>query len=312
MNRTIQRRSTGFTLVELLVVIAIIGVLIGMLLPAVQMVREAARRTACTNHLRQMGLAVHMYHGTTNQIPPARPRDNFLTWPVILLPYLEQQNFYDQFDINLPYHQQETSVVQRGYSGYYCPTRRAATVLSNFETTGSHRGAVGDYAGNAGTSLFFPGDVWAGFVDPTDGVFSSGLDADNPLDGSGNLMFSWKGRYSFADIGRDGLSNTIFLGEKAVSNDYLLEPGGWGDGCIYNGSEPGTSMRLGGFGMGIATTKILPAPGPGTVPVFGSDHPSVTNFTMGDGSIQSLSNHTDPNVLRKLCSRNDGEVVVIE
>lgn len=311
MNRIQLCRSKGFTLVELLVVIAIIGVLVGMLMPAVQMVREAARRTSCTNNLRQLGLAIHMYHDTAKQLPPSRPRDNFLTWPVILLPHLEQQNFYDQFEIDLPYYQQDIATVQRGFSGYNCPTRRAATVLSNSETTGSHRGAVGDYAGNAGTSLFFPGDVWAKFEAPTDGVFSSGLNSENPVE-DGRLVNPWKGRYSFADIRADGLSNTIFLGEKAVSSHKLREPGGWGDGCIYSGEEPGTTMRLGGFGLPIASTSRLPAPGPGTVPVFGSDHPSLANFTMGDGSIQSLTHDTDPDVFRKLCSRNDGEAVAIE
>lgn len=312
MNKRNFLSRHGFTLVELLVVIAIIGVLIGMLMPAVQMVREAARKTSCMNNIKQLSLAVQMYHDIHKQIPPARPRDEFLTWPVALLPHLEQQNLYDRFDLSLPYSLQDTDVVQTGVQGMYCPSRRSATQLSKYETAGSHTGSVGDYAGNAGTSLHYPYDVWAGFDDPTDGVFSSGRDQENPVDGSGRLIGGWKGRYDFSDISRDGLSNTIFFGEKAVSSKYEREPGGWGDGCIYNGAEPGTAMRLGGFGMGIANTRNIEAPGPGTVPIFGSYHTALSNFAMGDGSVKTIMTRIDEDVLRKLCSRNDGEVVTLE
>lgn len=311
MNSINRRSSAGFTLVELLVVIAIIGVLMGMLMPAVQMVREAARKTTCSNNLKQIGLAIQNYHDTIGDIPPSRPRDDYLTWLVILMPFLEQQNLYNEFDIFARYGLQDTNAIERGVPGYYCPSRRRATVLSLNETSGANPGAVGDYAGNAGSSLFFPADVWAGFVDSTDGVFSSGLDSANPVGTDGRLEGGWKGRYTFADV-TDGLSNTIFVGEKAVSSDNLREPGGWGDGCIYSGSEPGTAMRLGGFGMAIARSKVIDAPGPGTVPVFGSFHPSTCNFAMGDGSVQSIANRIDVDVLRKLCARNDGEVVAIE
>ena len=91
-----QNHHAGFTLVELLVVIAIIGILIGMLLPAVQMVRESARRVTCANNLKQLGLAVHNYHDSKQQIPPSRARDGFLTWPVYLMPYLELQNLQNR------------------------------------------------------------------------------------------------------------------------------------------------------------------------------------------------------------------------
>ena len=94
---------TGFTLVELLTVIAIIGVLVGMLLPAVQMVRESARRTHCSNNMRQLGIAIQAYHSAKEQIPPARAADSFLTWPVYLMPYMEGNNLYDQFDIQAVY-----------------------------------------------------------------------------------------------------------------------------------------------------------------------------------------------------------------
>lgn len=305
-------KRKGFTLVELLVVIAIIGVLIGMLMPAVQMVREAARRTNCTSNMKNLGLAIHMYHDVHKEIPPARPRDEFLTWPVLLLPHLEQQNLYDRLDIRLPYALQDSDAVKHSVAVMFCPSRRGPTSLSRYETQGSHIGSLGDFAGNAGTPRFFPDDDWAGFEVETDGVFSSGLASKNPIGGNGQLVNFPKGRYNFASVNGDGLTNTIFLGEKAVSIRFEGEPGGWGDGSIYNGEEPGVAMRLGGFGMGIATSKNIETPGPGTIPIFGSYHPSSTNFTMGDASVQTLRNTLDEDVLRKLCSRNDGEVVSLD
>lgn len=302
----------GFTLIELLVVIAIIGILVGMTLPAVQMVREAARRTQCLNNLKQLGTAVHNYHDTRRFIPPARPADNFLTWTVFIMPYMEANNLYQQFDIQGLYAVQNPDTTRVGLPVLFCPSRRSPEFLSEFESNGEIIGSVGDYAGNAGTEKYYDIDehTWAGFEDTVDGVFNSGLAAQNRVSG-GRLVAGERGRYSFRDI-IDGQSNTIFLGEKAVSSDHLGEPGGWGDGCIYSGSQPGTFMRLGGIGLPIASQRKLPTPGPGSVPVFGSYHPAGSNFSMGDGSTHFIPAATDEDVLRRLCSRNDGEVVSLE
>src|SRR5438105_83839 len=96
---------SAFTLVELLVVIAIIGVLVALLLPAVQMAREAARRTQCSNHLKQLGLAAQNFNDTKGALPPARlgNNGNWLTWAVVMLPYVEQQNFYQLWNEQRPY-----------------------------------------------------------------------------------------------------------------------------------------------------------------------------------------------------------------
>src|SRR5687768_6007213 len=100
-------RQRGFTLVELLVVIAIIGVLVALLLPAVQAAREAARRTQCSNNLKQIGLAMHNYHDTHKQFPPAYVADSNGTpmhsWRVLILPYIEANHIYDRYDQTQPW-----------------------------------------------------------------------------------------------------------------------------------------------------------------------------------------------------------------
>src|SRR6187401_3085395 len=98
--RGARRQLRGFTLVELLVVIAIIGVLVALLLPAVQAAREAARRMSCQNNLKQLGLACHNYADIVGVLPPAGTSSNEFSWCVHILPFIEQKNLYDQFNFN--------------------------------------------------------------------------------------------------------------------------------------------------------------------------------------------------------------------
>jgi prepilin-type N-terminal cleavage/methylation domain-containing protein len=140
------RRRRGFTLIELLVVIAIIGVLIGLLLPAVQKVREAANRMSCTNNLKQFGLACHAFHDTYGAIPPCDEADNWATWAVYILPFIEQNNLFQQWNLQYRYYVQgpanppAASANPPNYPGpatpssfvgadlkiFHCPTRSTA------------------------------------------------------------------------------------------------------------------------------------------------------------------------------------------
>ena len=302
MNRAQIR--IAFTLVELLVVVAIIGILVGMTLPAVQMVRESARRTSCLSNLRQMGIAVQNFESTRHRIPPARGADRYLTWPVYLMPYVEMDNVYMQMDLTLEYSHQDPELLQKAIPTMFCPTRRNNVTVSLFESDESPVGATGDYAGNAGSTKHYLGQDWAQFEKPTDGVFSSGLASENEVV-DGKLVRGGIGRYKLTDI-RDGLSNTFFLGEKAVHSNHMGEPDGWGDNSIYNGDQPFAFMRIGGPQVPIVGS----ATGfDGVRPAFGSFHPRGCNFSFGDASTRLIPPDVDPFTLAQLCSRNDGKVV---
>ena len=158
----------GFTLVELLVVIAIIGTLVALLLPAVQAAREAARRSQCTNNLRQLGLAVHSFHDTHQQLPPAKIWDRYATWAVFILPYVEEQNAYDAWDLQRSYFKQRNPLALiSGTPLFACPTRRNSNIVLSLDgdrnNSGSREphqpGVVSDYACSAGDNS--PGSLLA-------------------------------------------------------------------------------------------------------------------------------------------------------
>jgi len=160
MKHRIGRR--GFTLIELLVVIAIISILIGLLLPAVQQAREAASRISCANNLRQINIALHNYHGVYNELPPARISNEGATWAVLIMPFIEQENLYRQWNIHASYYDQTDLARRSQVPIYFCPSRRSrsmnpiASVSGDAPLIGPRAGvhfpgALADYAANLGT-----------------------------------------------------------------------------------------------------------------------------------------------------------------
>jgi prepilin-type N-terminal cleavage/methylation domain-containing protein len=308
MNRTrpaIRCRPSAFTLIELLVVIAIIAVLIGLLLPAVQKVREAAARASCANNLKQIGLAVHTYHDTYQALPPAAlGGDGEVSWAVLILPYIEQDAFYRQWDLSLryTYYREPAGVVAAQVKTYYCPSRRSPPQLSvtgdNLPPWGGYPGALGDYAANGGTSTA----VWD---DPRngDGVL---LYADTTF-GPNNSVASWRSLTGFKDV-TDGLSNTLLAGEKYVQiTDFGQAMAG--DNSIYNGDDIRTIVRVAGRQL----------PGPIDRPLasssmdsyrpderFGSYHAAGVQFVLCDGGVRMIPAAVAIDTLTRLAARNDG------
>ena len=152
-----QLKRSGFTLIELLVVIAIISMLMGLLMPAVQKSREAAYRIACANNLKQLGLAMHHYENVNETLPPTRLRVGYATWAVLILPYIEQDNLYNQWKLDRTYYQQNDLARLSRVSIYFCPSRRTAksdpeaSISGDTPSWGSGQqpdvpGALGDYA----------------------------------------------------------------------------------------------------------------------------------------------------------------------
>jgi prepilin-type N-terminal cleavage/methylation domain-containing protein len=229
MRVTDSRRQRGFTLIELLVVIAIIAVLIGLLLPAVQKVREAAARMKCANNLKQLGLAVHNYHNAHNTLPPMRylldPRpgeteaQGGLSWAVILLPYIEQTNLYQQFDTTKNYYSltQPESARKTPVSIYYCPSRR--TYMNSVE------GEKGDAPSNGPPEPVYPGSVGDYATSDGDKVKENETPHFGMPWASGALItgdLNQQSRTRFAAL-TDGTSNTFLIGEKHVQTGHYGE-----------------------------------------------------------------------------------------
>jgi prepilin-type processing-associated H-X9-DG protein len=287
----------GFSLAELLVMLAIIGVVMGLLLPAVQKVRESANQSSCANNLRQIGLALHHYHDTHHSLPPGVSYRNgadpfpFMSWQTRVLPFAEQQNLWNQADqafardknfLHNPPHVGLTTVVPL----YGCPSDSRTSSVAQL-----------------------PGNIAVAF---TDYLGVEGRD-QNRQDG----VLYLDSHVAFREI-TDGLSNTLMVGERPPSADGLL---GWwyaGWGQEQDGSG---DMVLGvrEWNVGRYGPQCPVGPyhfGPGRINNqcdafhFWSRHAGGAHFLFCDGSVRFLSYSADP-ILPALATRKGGETVTV-
>ena len=310
----LSRQRRGFTLIELLVVIAIIAVLIGLLLPAVQKVREAAARMSCTNNLKQIGLGLHNYQSQNGYFPPGALRSPTSgtvgpfyqkfgvtalnvrhSWSVFVLPFMEQDNLYKQYTINADWASAANKpVIETPVKMFVCPTAPGGPTRTNNKTVNgvAVRAAAGDYAPNNGYDSALEG---AGLVDVT--VIRSGILQVNQ---------SW----SVPEI-KDGTSNTILLSECAGRPDE------WHAGKVFqvNGqTDGGWADHDNEYIVHGYTADGATATGPCHTNCTNNNevysfHQGGANHVMGDGSVRFIRSGMDIRQFVKLVTRSGGEVI---
>ena len=297
-----RSRRSAFTLIELLVVIAIIAILIGLLLPAVQKIREAANRIKCANNLKQIGLACHNYHDTNDSLPPgyvsgvtysdgATDTAPGWGWAAFLLPYLEQDNLYRQLNLTQPIP--VSPAIATVLPGLLCPSDPAPR--TPFAVTDAF-----------GTTLVMAA--------PTSYVGCVGGDESGVTELVGLGIFYRNSRTHLTDI-TDGTSQTLMVGERA----WTFANGTWA-GAVPNGvCRRGLQNPCPGGGAGFAAAPALVlshshllntnTDTDGGLDDFSSRHTGGGNFVFGDGSVRFLKDSINPIVMRGLITLKGGEVL---
>ena len=325
-----QKRRQGFTLVELLVVIAIIGILIGMLLPAVQAVREAARRVECLNNLRQLTIALHNYESAHQAFPPSRmaPDDQpipshltnhsggksaFQSWPILILPFIEQTNLGDGYNFEQPWFDDASSnnhgIISTPLQVFRCSSSPTEDPFDPYHVVGA---AAGDYGSINEVKKKVYTQV-LGIPDP--GEFS-------------RIGLLAKFRENLIAGCTDGTSNTLFVAECAGQPDAYVAGGrmtaedfaNYQDDKVisFNGrlvAEDGCGWADPdcGFSVNGATNDGLDKYGPKMINAINisevySFHPGGASVAMADGSVHFINESVSPEVFVGMATRSGGEV----
>jgi len=339
MFRSRDRR--GFTLIELLVVIAIIAILIGLLLPAVQKIREAANRMKCSNQIKQLALASHNYGDTNGTLPPSvlmrigvsNPADfnqNFgPNWVVLILPFIEQDNLFNQYATSITSYMTTGDSAWRGMrgtelKGLKCPSDVGGNVQCNRAGGGWARG---NYGANAGPGMFWIGANEGAITTQASGLMIestwgiSGYYASNVAGLSGGGVYTVNQGITLADI-KDGTSSTIMIDELRIGPSANDIRGTWAMGqagasiSAANGrlDTPSPNVSYSGWddiqggddrqdiGMGCCS-------GCGSWQVTAkSRHSGGVLAGFADGSVKFVRNQVDSRTWFLLHSRNDGQV----
>jgi prepilin-type N-terminal cleavage/methylation domain-containing protein/prepilin-type processing-associated H-X9-DG protein len=303
---------SAFTLIELLVVIAIIAVLVGLLLPAVQKVREAANRMSCQNNLKQIGLALHNYHDSFRQFPPGGVTEGYCcgtksrgTWTVYLLPFIEQENLYKQYDFNAFNEDPVNDFVRKQrIKTYICP--------SDINVRSTDRPASGP-----GNGLQYAPGSYRAVSGKTDGRgwFDNAEGLALPSDWKGVLHSVWPAQglnvENFASV-LDGTSNTLVVGEYHTRTTNRRRTFWAYTYTSYNQSsvtigqtrallpDYDQCVAIGGGG-GSNTCKRA----------FGSFHTNSINFLLGDGHVINISTSVDTVLLANMASAAGNEIAIL-
>jgi prepilin-type N-terminal cleavage/methylation domain-containing protein len=301
----------AFTLIELLVVIAIIAILIGLLLPAVQKVREAAARAKCSNNLKQIGVAMHNFHDSQGVLPWGRSKGalDSPSWAVLVLPYIEQQNTYARFTDpvingigfpmivrgNVPMVTTHnlirsqwvaTGIMQTSVPVFNCPSRQRNRIVREQDGNSITEGIASDYGVNYGSGT--------SAAENENGAFNFSC---GPC-GDGFPMLAIT----------DGTSNTLLVGEKHVTlaglGRFDAVTGAEMDFAIYS-SQPSKWAYVTGRKAGSNFPLALGSTAP-YANQFGSWHTSVVLFVFGDGSVRGLKPSIAGSTLGLLAGRADG------
>ena len=298
-NRTINSQK-AFTLVELLVVIAIIGILIAMLLPAVQSVRESARRIRCANNLKQIGLATHLFEGVNENFPSAYVAEGTRpgwSWGTFLLPYVEQQNLFDEGDSRNRIFDKGGNPVQ--------PTEYSTTVLPIYRCPSDAGGDINTLRFSHATSNY------RAVSGPEE---NPGFVADKDF---GGVMYQ-NSKTEMAEI-TDGTSNTLIVGECSLDPAVNKRAAIWAGMSGFGRSEERVRTLFGIRTVTITTVQVSDCMwqvdddsavinGPASQ-AFSSQHPGGALFAFADGSTRFFSEGGDVAMLQFLAGRNDGTVV---
>jgi prepilin-type N-terminal cleavage/methylation domain-containing protein/prepilin-type processing-associated H-X9-DG protein len=305
-NSSQVRHRFGFTLIELLVVIAIIAILVGMLLPAIQRVRESGNRSSCQNNLKQIGVALHNYHDSYGQLPPGNGYGTptlHRSWTVLILPQLDNDPLYksinmavSQLDNNaanaaIPGGKTNLQIIQQNLKIVLCPSDPTSNTPRVRTDSAGSVGPIGltNYASNVGDH-------------PNTGGTGTGLQYGNGANTSGNTRgvisrYGYGAR--FAEI-TDGLGTTFFVGEVIPAWCNWMD---WGHQSFATTAFPinhmNSSFQAGTLGPGDHNNCIA----------FRSRHNQGANFLFGDSSVKFVSQSIDGVTYRALASRDANDVV---
>ena len=312
MSISIRRTAPhGFTLIELLVVIAIIGILVGLLMPGVQMAREAARRMSCSNHLKQLGLAMHMYNDVQRSLPPSvlgvrtgtvggHPvnRAGLTVWTA-LLPYHEDANLYQQFDFSTDaWDPINESTAKKTPSVHLCPSM-------SLPDSGVSKQGYSSYAVSTGTRKYRN--------QIHDGAIVDSMNVMRPWRVMAGIApeQAWISPVSIDEISNaDGTSHTLLAGEFGVqfrdaSTLPFPYPGGSGESAgKWAVSYPyhSTASVFGKFNAQKISLFDIPS-----YESFRGPHSGGVQFVLSDGSVRMLNESVDAKLVQQLAARNDHE-----